>query len=54
MKIERKIVKYNNKIFQKVNDVVAGEQPITIYLNGEEVVTLFVHPSIYRILLLGF
>ena len=54
MKTYRTIIKYNNSIIEEFSDVIAIEQPITIYLNGEEVVTLLCTPEYLHDLAVGF
>ncbi len=54
MKTYRKIVKYNKNTVEEINDLIAEEHPITIYLNGEEVVTLLCTPDYLHDLAVGF
>ncbi|MBS3969399.1 MAG: formate dehydrogenase accessory sulfurtransferase FdhD [Clostridia bacterium] len=54
MKTEMTIFRYNNGLVEKINDIIAEEKPITIYLNGEEVVTLLCTPEYIQDLAVGF
>lgn len=48
------IVRINNDTGEKVKDVVTVEEPLTIFLNGEELVTLLYTPSYPKQLTVGF
>lgn len=54
MKIEMAIFRYNSGTVEKINDIIAEEKPVTIYLNGEEVVTLLCTPEYIQDLAVGF
>ncbi|WP_028307477.1 formate dehydrogenase accessory sulfurtransferase FdhD [Desulfitibacter alkalitolerans] len=54
MKTKMTIFKYNSGIIEEMDDIIAEEKPITIYLNGEEVVTLLCTPEYLQDLAVGF
>lgn len=49
-----RILKYNGECTNEVDDIVVREYPLTIFLNGEELVTLLCSPKALDFLVYGF
>ncbi len=52
--VQKKIVRIRQGEYEKINDQVTIEAPVTIYLNGSELVTLLCTPEKLEYLALGF
>ncbi len=48
------IIRYENGSFSRMEDLVAKEYALTLYLNGDELVTLLCSPSALSFLAVGF
>ncbi len=52
--INKKIIKYQSDIFEQIEDVIAIEKKIKIYVNNEEIVSLSASPIYIKELIVGF
>jgi FdhD protein len=53
-KVQRSILQFNNGTFVRKTDTIVTEFPITVKINGEEVVTLVCTPEHIKDLVIGF
>ena len=54
MLVTNEVLRYENGMFQLVEDVIVTEYPITIILNGQEFATLVCSPEHIEELVVGF
>ncbi len=48
------IVRYDKETFNQMDDLIIQEYPLTIFLNGEEFITLLCSPKNVEYLVYGF
>nr|WP_173918739.1 formate dehydrogenase accessory sulfurtransferase FdhD [Halobacillus sp. Marseille-Q1614] len=54
MSVKKTIVRYNEGLFQTVEDDIVTEFPLTIYINNEEFATMVCTPAHFEEMVIGF